>query len=80
MEIVTGTMHTLLTKLNTLLTVPKLNTLLSGEYELQRGLHGKIKFLKDELESMHAALTNVSESETTDDLDKIWERSVNFLR
>uniref|UniRef100_A0A0D9XSA0 Jacalin-type lectin domain-containing protein n=1 Tax=Leersia perrieri TaxID=77586 RepID=A0A0D9XSA0_9ORYZ len=70
MEIVAGAMHTLL---------PKLNTLLSGEYELQRGLHGKIKFLKDELESMHAALTNVPEAETTDDLDMIWAGSVRDL-
>uniref|UniRef100_A0A0E0R8M5 Jacalin-type lectin domain-containing protein n=1 Tax=Oryza rufipogon TaxID=4529 RepID=A0A0E0R8M5_ORYRU len=70
MEVVTGAMHTLLPKLDTLLTV---------EYNLHRGLKGEIKCLKAELETMHAALMRVSEAETTDKMVKIWARNVREI-
>uniref|UniRef100_A0A0D9XS88 Jacalin-type lectin domain-containing protein n=1 Tax=Leersia perrieri TaxID=77586 RepID=A0A0D9XS88_9ORYZ len=70
MEIVTGAMHTLL---------PKLDTLLTGEYNLQRGLRDEIRFLKAELESMQAALTRVSEAQMTDNMVRIWARYVREM-
>ncbi|XP_052136620.1 disease resistance protein RGA5-like isoform X3 [Oryza glaberrima] len=70
MEVVTGAMHTLL---------PKLDTLLTGEYNLQRGLTGEIKCLKAELEIMQAALVRVSEAQMTDNMVKIWARSVREI-
>ncbi|XP_040384477.1 disease resistance protein RGA5-like [Oryza brachyantha] len=70
MEIVTGTIHTLL---------PKLDTLLTSEYKLQRGLDGNIKSLKAELVSMDAALTRASEAQMSDDMVQIWAREMRDL-
>ncbi|CAO2150249.1 unnamed protein product [Urochloa humidicola] len=53
---------------------PKLLELLKDEYKLQKGLRKQVKFLSDELESVHAALRKVEEV-PWDQLDKqvkIW--------
>ncbi|KAL6595127.1 hypothetical protein ACP70R_048230 [Stipagrostis hirtigluma subsp. patula] len=72
MDIATGAMNTLL---------PKLGELLVGEYNLQKGLTGEIEKLKEELESMNAALREVSRvpADKLDELVKIWARDVRDL-
>lgn len=47
MEIVTGAIPSVITKLGDLLI---------GEYNLQKGVKGEIRFLQSELESMKGAL------------------------
>ncbi|KAL6658367.1 hypothetical protein ACP70R_003953 [Stipagrostis hirtigluma subsp. patula] len=57
---------------------PKLLQLLQDEYELQTGVKKKIKFVSDELESIHGALRKVA-AVPPDQLDeqvKIWARQV----
>ncbi|XP_062201159.1 disease resistance protein RGA5-like [Phragmites australis] len=54
--------------------LPKLGTLLTDEYKLQKGLRGEIKFLQAEMESMQAAL-----DDQIRDLDKIWARDLREL-
>ncbi|GJN04642.1 hypothetical protein PR202_ga22207 [Eleusine coracana subsp. coracana] len=73
MQVVTGAMSTLL---------PKLATLLTEEYKLQRNTKGEIMFLKAELESMEAALLKISEAPVDNPPDHqvmIWAREVKEL-
>jgi hypothetical protein len=51
MEIVTGALPSV---------IEKLAGLAAGEYNLQKGLKGEIRFLQSELESMKGALEKVS--------------------
>ncbi|CAL4990796.1 unnamed protein product [Urochloa decumbens] len=57
---------------------PKLLGLLKDEYKLQKGLRKQVKFLSDELESVHAALCKVAEVpwDQLDEQVKIWARQV----
>ncbi|CAL4982522.1 unnamed protein product [Urochloa decumbens] len=57
---------------------PKLLQLLKDEYKLQKGLRKQVKFLSDELESVHAALCKVAEvpRDQLDEQVKIWARQV----
>ncbi|CAO2150440.1 unnamed protein product [Urochloa humidicola] len=57
---------------------PKLLELLKDEYKLQKGLRKQVKFLSDELESVHAALRKVAEVpwDQLDEQVKIWARHV----
>lgn len=61
--------------------LPKLADLLIGEYNLQREVKGGIKFLQAELETMKAALEEISETpaDKLTKLDKIWARDVREL-
>ncbi|KAF0915022.1 hypothetical protein E2562_033095 [Oryza meyeriana var. granulata] len=62
--------------------LPKLDTLLTDEYKLQKGLRGEIKFLQAEMESMQAALNKVSKllpAHQIDDGVKIWVRDLKEL-
>jgi len=72
MEVVTGALPSL---------IPKLADLIAGEYNLQKGLKGEIKFLQEELESMKAALEDISRTpaEQLPNNDKIWSRNVREL-
>ncbi|WVZ71535.1 hypothetical protein U9M48_020110 [Paspalum notatum var. saurae] len=72
MELATAALSSLL---------PKLGTLLTDEYKLQKGVRGEIKFLQGEMESMQAALKKVSElpAHQIDDAIKIWVRDLKEL-
>ncbi|CAL4981369.1 unnamed protein product [Urochloa decumbens] len=61
--------------------LPKLGTLLTDEYKLQKGFRGEIRFLKAEMESMLAALHRVSKQPPNqiDALQKIWVRDLKEL-
>ncbi|KAG2563234.1 hypothetical protein PVAP13_8KG204900 [Panicum virgatum] len=72
MEVVTGALPSVITKLA---------GLAAGEYNLQKGLKGEIKFLQEELESMKAALEFISRTPAGQlpNNDKIWSRNVREL-
>ncbi|TVU40117.1 hypothetical protein EJB05_13567 [Eragrostis curvula] len=57
---------------------PKLLQLLGDEYKLQSGLKSQVKFLVEELESVHAALRKVADVpwDQIDEPVKIWARQV----
>ncbi|XP_012703795.1 putative disease resistance RPP13-like protein 3 isoform X2 [Setaria italica] len=72
MEVVTGALPSVITKLA---------HLAAGEYNLQKGLNGEIKFLQKELESMKGALEDISKN-PPDQLpngEKIWAGNVREL-
>nr|XP_034570180.1 disease resistance protein Pik-2-like [Setaria viridis]TKW01805.1 hypothetical protein SEVIR_8G202766v2 [Setaria viridis] len=72
MEVVTGALPSVITKLGELLI---------GEYNLQKGVKGEIRFLQSELQSMQGALEKVSNT-PADQLeieDKIWARNLREL-
>ncbi|CAN6371672.1 unnamed protein product [Urochloa humidicola] len=72
MELATAALSSLL---------PKLGSLLTAEYKLQRGLRGEIRFLQAEMESMQAALDTVSKlpADKIDGVHKIWARDLKEL-
>ncbi|CAD6256065.1 unnamed protein product [Miscanthus lutarioriparius] len=72
MEVVTGVLTGL---------VFKLGKLLVGEYNLQKGVKGEIMFLQPELQSMQAALKEISRSpsDQLDRQDRIWASEVREL-
>jgi ATPase subunit of ABC transporter with duplicated ATPase domains len=72
MEIVTGALPTVLTKLGDLLV---------GEYNLHKRLKGEIRVLEAELRSMQGALEKVSSTpaDQVDSQDKIWASDVREL-
>ncbi|CAN6362824.1 unnamed protein product [Urochloa humidicola] len=72
MELAAGALSSLL---------PKLGSLLTDEYKLQKGVRGEIRFLQAEMESMEAALKMVSKlpAHQIDDLSKIWVRDLKEL-
>ncbi|CAO2143944.1 unnamed protein product [Urochloa humidicola] len=72
MELATAALSSLL---------PKLASLLTEEYNLQKGLRGEIRFLQAEMESMQAALNTVSSlpGHKIDDVNKIWVRDLKEL-
>jgi ABC-type glutathione transport system ATPase component len=61
--------------------IPKLGELLADEYNLQKEVKGGIRFLQAELETMKAALEDISETpaDQLPNLDKIWARNVREL-
>ncbi|CAN6381841.1 unnamed protein product [Urochloa humidicola] len=72
MEVVTGALPSVITKLGELLV---------GEYNLQKGVKGEIRFLQAELESMKGALEKVSNTpaDQVDIQDKIWAKDLREL-
>ena len=72
MEVVTGALPSVITKLGELLI---------GEYNLQKGVKREIRFLQSELESMNGALEKVSSTpaDQLDIQDKIWARDLREL-
>ncbi|CAO2148656.1 unnamed protein product [Urochloa humidicola] len=72
MELATAALSSLL---------PKLGTLLSDEYKLQRGGRGEIRFLQAEMESMQAAIDKVSNlpPDQIDGVHKKWARDLKEL-
>lgn len=57
----------------------KLGALLSDKYKLFKSVRREIKFLKAELEAMHAFLENMSELEDSNVQDKAWMADVREL-
>ncbi|TVU24766.1 hypothetical protein EJB05_27222, partial [Eragrostis curvula] len=72
MDIVTGALNAVLSKLGDLLT---------GEFQLQANIRDDIVFLTEELECMHAALKiyEAPIDKPPDDQDKLWARDVREL-
>ncbi|TKW01809.1 hypothetical protein SEVIR_8G203100v4 [Setaria viridis] len=72
MEVVTGALPSVITKLGDLLV---------GEYKLQKGVKGEISFLQAELVSMKGALEKVSNTpaDQLDIQDKIWAKDLREL-
>ncbi|KAL6875655.1 hypothetical protein ACP4OV_013168 [Aristida adscensionis] len=61
--------------------LPKLGTLLTDEYKLQKGVRGEIRFLKEEMEQMQAVLSELSKrpAHRISDPDKLWARDLKEL-
>ncbi|KAJ1276417.1 hypothetical protein BS78_05G213100 [Paspalum vaginatum] len=61
--------------------IAKLGDLLAGEYSLQKGVKGEIRFLQSELECMQGALEKISNTlvDQLDVQDKIWARDLREL-
>lgn len=61
--------------------LPKLGSLLLDAYNLQSGVRKDIVFLKDEMERMQAALSDLSKlpSDHISDMDKLWARDLKEL-
>jgi hypothetical protein len=61
--------------------LPKLGSLLTGEYKLQKGVRGEIRFLQAEMEMMQAALKKAFRQPPNeiDDVVKIWARDLKEL-
>jgi len=57
----------------------KLAALLTDKYKLAKEAKGQIMFLKAELESMHAFLEKMSDTEERDAQDKCWAKEVREL-
>nr|CAB3490387.1 unnamed protein product [Digitaria exilis] len=72
MEIITGALPSVITKLTDLAT---------GEYNLQKGLKNDIKFLQEELMAMKGALEDVSKvpPHQLPNGDDIWARNMRDL-
>ncbi|WVZ50290.1 hypothetical protein U9M48_001559, partial [Paspalum notatum var. saurae] len=72
MELVTGALPSV---------IAKLGDLLAGEYDLQKGVKGEIRFLQSELQSMRGALEKISGApvDQLDVQDKIWARDLREL-
>lgn len=72
MDVVTGALPSV---------ISKLGDLLIGEYNLQKGVKGEIRFLQSELESMKGALEKLSNTpaDQIDIQDKIWVRDLREL-
>ncbi|KAL6660705.1 hypothetical protein ACP70R_001740 [Stipagrostis hirtigluma subsp. patula] len=72
MELATAALSSLL---------PKLATLLTEEYKLQKRVRGEIRFLTDEMERMQAALLELSKlpAHRITHLDKLWARDLKEL-
>ncbi|WVZ50284.1 hypothetical protein U9M48_001554 [Paspalum notatum var. saurae] len=72
MEVVTGALPSVITKLG---------DLLAGEFNLHKGARGEIRFLQVELESMRAALGKHSDTpaDQLDVQDRIWARDLREL-
>ncbi|WVZ87999.1 hypothetical protein U9M48_034561 [Paspalum notatum var. saurae] len=70
MEVVLGALPSLL---------PKLAELLAGEYNLQKGVKGRIRFLQAELKTMKAALDDIAPPNHLTSQDRIWARDVREL-
>ncbi|KAJ1276409.1 hypothetical protein BS78_05G212600 [Paspalum vaginatum] len=72
MEVVTGALLNVITKLG---------DLLAGEFNLHKGAKGEIRFLQVELESMQAALRKHSDTpaDQLDVQDRIWARDLREL-
>ena len=60
--------------------LPKLSALIKGDYKLQKGVKGKITFLKDELTSMQILLVKLANNEERlDEQAKDWRNKVREL-
>ncbi|KAF8781243.1 hypothetical protein HU200_000644 [Digitaria exilis] len=61
--------------------IPKLGSLLSAEYNLQKGVRGEIRFLECEMKSMQAALEDLSElpADQISHTNKLWMRDLREL-
>ncbi|KAL6875654.1 hypothetical protein ACP4OV_013167 [Aristida adscensionis] len=61
--------------------LPKLGTLLTEEYKMQKGVRGEIRFLKEEMEQMQAVLSELSKrpAHRISDPDKLWARDLKEL-
>ncbi|KAM3280570.1 hypothetical protein ACQJBY_047405 [Aegilops geniculata] len=57
----------------------KLGTMLSDEYKMFKGVRGDIKFLKDELDAMHAFLLDMADVEDPPEQDKLHANAVREL-
>lgn len=61
--------------------IPKLGSLLTAEYNLQKGVRGEIRFLESEMRSMKAALEDLSKlpADQISHSNKLWMRDLREL-